>query len=186
MLWCPILPERRAKFETIMRAMAAGWRDGAKVVYGLPPDDNNPVAIYGQSWSEVLLRQAVSTGRPYWHIDNGYWRPGRGTPDGFYRVCYRGMSPRFIADASSERARALGIEMKPWRKTGGHVLLALPGLDYGRGIGLNMGDWIAHAKNELPKHTERRIVVRPRLGGDGTTLEQELKGAWCLVTHSSN
>lgn len=184
MLWCPILPERRPKFEMIMRALEAGW-PGAKCCYGMPPDDDNPVVAYGQIWgSEKILRQAFQRGRPFWHIDNGYFRPGRGRLDGYYRMCWCGMSPVYLPAAVPERGAALGIKMKDWRKNGRHVLVGLPGAEYGCGIGLDMGSWIAWIKSELPNHTERPIILRDRKSA--IPLEHHLKDCWAVVTHSSN
>lgn len=185
MLWCPILPDRRPKFEMIMRPLAAGWRSGGTCVYGFPPDDDNPVAIYGQIWgSEQLLRRATLKRRPYYHIDNGYWRAGRGRPDGYYRFCFNGMSPAFLHDADPSRARALGVEMKPWRKHGRHILLGLPGEEYGCGIGMSMIDWISKIRHELPLLTDRPILIRERKSQ--IPLEHDFKNCWAVVTHSSN
>lgn len=183
-LWCPILPDRRRKFEMIMQSLAKGW-PGAKVCYGAPPNDMNPVVIYGQAWgSDVLLKQAIATGRGYWHVDNGFWHAGRGKPEGYYRFCMRSMTPRSLFGVDSSRWNKLGIEMKPWRESGAHVLLALPGNDYGQGMGMNMVDWIVYAKNELPRRTERPIIARPRQ--TDVPLEHHLKNCWAVVTHSSN
>lgn len=168
-----------------MRSLAAGWRSGAKVIYGFPPDDKNPIATYGQIWgSEQLLRAATVKQRPYYHIDNGYWRPGRGRPDGYYRICFNSMSPAFLRDADPRRARALGVHIKPWRKHGNHILLGLPGEEYGCGIGLSMIDWIAKIRRELPLRTDRPIIIRERKSI--IPLEMHLENCWAVVTHSSN
>lgn len=185
MLWCPILPERRPKFEMIMRPLASGWRSGARVCFGAPPNDDNPIVAYGQAWgSEKLLRDCTERDRVYWHIDNGFCRPGRGRPHGYYRFAYRSMSPKFLPNADSSRARALGIELKPWRKDGAHILLALPGADFGRGIGMNMPEWIVDTRSELPRATSRPIVIRDRQSP--VPVEQHFRNCWALVTHSSN
>lgn len=185
MLWCPIFPIRQRKYEMIMHPLAQGWRAGGQVCFGMPPDDKNPVAAYGQIWgSEQLLQRAKELGRSYWHIDNGYFRPGRGRPDGYYRMNYCGMSPAFLQDAPADRARNLGIKLQPWRQNGKHVLLALPGVEYGRAIGLDMHQWIVHAKNTLGHYTERPIICRPRQ--TEVPLEWHLKDCWAVVTHSSN
>jgi hypothetical protein len=184
MLWCPILPERRAKFEMIMRNLSAGWLDG-RCVYGEPPEDDNPVACYGQIWgTEKILQRAGALRRPYWHIDNGFWKPGRGDPNGYYRFTYASMSARYLPNSPPERFDVLGIRLKPWRRQGHHILLALPGLEYGCGIGLNMPYWIQETERKLRKMTDRPIVVRDRKST--VPLEQDLNNCWALVTHSSN
>jgi hypothetical protein len=168
----------------IMSALAQGWPD-AKVIYGAPPDDDNAIVCYGQVWgTEVLLQKATARGRPFWHIDNGFWRPGRGQLDGYYRFCFRGMTARFLPLASPMRARAQGVKLKPWRRGGRHVLLGLPGEEFGCGIGLDMPEWIASIMRELPRRTHRPIVVRERRSM--VPLTDHLRDCWAVVTHSSN
>jgi hypothetical protein len=185
MLWCPIFEERRAKYELIMHNLSLGWRDGARCITGQPPDDGNPVAAYGQIWgSEKVLKQACRSGRPYYHIDNGYWHPGRGSAHGYYRICYMGMTPVFLLDMPDTRAHALGVQLKPWRMNGRHILLGLPGLEYGAGIGLDMMSWVQRTRAQLPGWTDRPIIVRDRKSA--VPLEQHLHNCWAVVTHSSN
>jgi hypothetical protein len=188
MLWCPIPtpPERRQRIKCMMiaQAVAHGWPDG-KVVEGMPPDDDNPIACYGQAWGvEHYLRRACERNRPFWHIDNGYFRPGRGSAGGYYRFTYRSMSPQFLQDAPSYRFRGLAISMREWRRNGAHVLIGLPGLEYGTGIGLCMPTWINTIEREVRKHTDRPIIVRPR--NCRISLWHHLANCWAVVTHSSN
>lgn len=183
-MWCPILADRRNKFEMIMRAMAKGF-PYTKLCEGPPPDDGSPLVIYGQGWgSEHLLARAKRDDLDYLHVDNGYWKPGRGRPDGYYRLCWRGFYPRFLADAKADRFEKLKVILRPWRTTGKHVLLGLPGEEYGQGLGWNMREWIEEVKRELPKRTDRPIVIRPRV--TDAPLEDHLKDCWAVVTHSSN
>jgi len=185
MLWCPIWwQHRREKFEMIMRNLARGWH-GARCVYGMPPEDENPVACYGQIWgTENVLKRACDLRRPYWHIDNGFWRPGRGLPYGYYRFTYQGMSARFLPDCPPDRFERLEIRLRPWRRHGNHILLALPGLEYGCGIGLDMPYWIEETERALRKATDRTIIVRPR--NSKVPLARDLNNCWAVVTHSSN
>lgn len=179
------MPERRNKFEMIMRNLAAGWKDGAKCIHGAPPDDDNPVACYGQIWgTEKVLQRATARDRIYWHIDNGFWKPGRGQWQGYYRFTYRSMTARFLPDSPRQRFERLGIRLKPWTRWGNHILLALPGLEYGVGIGLDMPYWIKEIERELRNSTDRPILIRDRLSP--RPLMQDLRGAWAVVTHSSN
>jgi hypothetical protein len=168
----------------IMHSLAAGW-PGAKCIYGEPPDDANPVACYGQVWgSEKILQRACLTRREFWHIDNGFWHPGRGNPHGFYRFAMNGMSARFLPESPRERFDALQVTLKPWRRSGRHILLALPGLEYGSGIGLSMPYWIQETEARLRKLTERPIRIRERKSE--VPLALDLQDCWAVVTHSSN
>lgn len=169
----------------VMEALCAGWKEPAQCVVGDPPDDGNPFAIYGQVWgAERLLPKAIKDARAFWYIDNGFWKPGRGSHDGYYRICYRSMQPVLLGNVSAARARASGIRMAPWRKDGRHILFALPGLDYGEAMGLRMAEWIAVTHSMLRKRTSRPIYVRER--GCKVSLASHLRDCWAMVTHSSN
>jgi hypothetical protein len=178
------MQDRFEKFEMIMRNLATGWEEG-RCIYGEPPEDENPVACYGQIWgTEKVLKRACELRRPYWHIDNGFWRPGRGLPHGYYRFTYQGMSARFLPDSPTTRFESLNIRIRAWRRQGRHILLALPGLEYGCGIGLDMPYWIAETERALRTATDRLIVVRPR--HSRVPLERDFHNCWAVVTHSSN
>lgn len=141
--------------------------------------------MWGQAWLAArIIPRAHNERRPYFHFDNGYVLPARGGSVGTYRICYRGMSPVLLADAPAERAAALPMRLMPWRPSGTHVLLALPGADFGCAIGLDMAAWAATAEERIRSHTDRPIVVRPRHAA--RPLAQDLPDAWALVTHSSN
>jgi hypothetical protein len=185
MLWCSIQEIRAEKSRMVMEALCAGWREPAQCINGDPPDDDNPFAIYGQVWgAERLLPTAIRRKRPFWYIDNGYWKPGRGGPHGYYRVTYRGMAPVFLKDSAIDRAQSMNARMMPWRRSGRHILFALPGREYGSAIGLNMADWIIRSRRHLAGRTSRPIKERdkwcPR------PLEHDLRDCWAVVTHSSN
>lgn len=168
----------------VMEALAEGW-PGGKLIKGDPPNDAEPFAVYGQTWgAERLLPPAIKDHRPFWHIDNGFWHPGRGSDRGYYRMSYRSMMPVFLPDVSDERARATKVQMKPWRKTGSHILFATPGREYGRALGLRMDLWTSRTHTKLRRSTDRRIVMRDK--GCKIPLDVQLRDCWALVTHSSN
>lgn len=169
----------------VMEALCAGWGEPAQCIVGDPPDDGNPFAIYGQVWgAERLLPDALKHNRPFWYIDNGYWRPGRGNPEGYYRICYRSMGPVFLPDADAARGAATGVKFAPWRPSGRHILFALPGADYGAALGFSMPVWIEHTKALLKRVTDRPIITRDRKSL--VPLADHLRDCWAVVTHSSN
>lgn len=166
-----------------MEALAQGW-PGARQKYGLPPDDDQPIVIWGQLWQAlVAIPRAIERNRPFWHLDNGWVKPGRGNhgPDSYYRMTYRGMIPAFLTDAPPSRIKAA---MMPWRADGRHVLIAMPGREFGQAIGLDMVPWIESIVAHVRQHTDRPIVVRDRLSK--TPLDADMRNCWALVTHSSN
>lgn len=84
------------------------------------------------------------------------------------------------------RWRDQGIEIKPWRESGEHVLV-LPQRNIGPpGVAMPHG-WAERAVQQLSKLTDRPIRVRPHPGNVPTPrpLEKDLAGAWCVATWGS-
>jgi len=178
-MWCAITPERQEKTERIMKALAAGC--GGRVCFGAPPDDGK-FAVWGHKWlSEQIVPPAHRDGRPWWFVDNGYYMSARGQEHGYYSLTYRGFWPVMLDDPDMKR---LAIDMKPWKaKSDGYVLLALPGMAYGRILGFDMQAWCSEIKDKVRRHTNRKVVQREK--GCRRRLESDLYGASVVVTHSS-
>jgi hypothetical protein len=183
MIWCCITPEREPKTRMMMTALAAGIGREARVVTGAPPDDGNPFVVWGQEWLTMrIVPKAYREGRPFWTLDNGYWWPARGTANGFYRFCYRGMSPVYLPKAPDLRQQA--VPLQPWRDGGRHVLIAMPGAQFGAALGIDVPAWCDRIIHRVCAATDRPIRVRSR---DSTTpLARDLSDCYALVTHSSN
>jgi hypothetical protein len=90
---------------------------------------------------------------------------------------------------SQERWERLAIDLKPWRKDGGHILVCPS-----RGLGLNPmpADWTEKTVAALRKLTKREIRVRahpgnwkPKAEQHAASLERDLEGAWATVIWAS-
>lgn len=184
MIYLLVTPEREAKTRMLMESLAAGMgRRDCRVIVGEPPDDDNPFVVWGQDWLTLrIVPEAYRRGRPFWTIDNGYWQPGRGAARGYYRFCYRSMSPVLLPKTADLRQPT--VALRPWRVDGRHVLLAMPGVHFGIALGIDVAGWVADIADELRRHTDRQIKVRPR--DSQAPLAGDFAGAWCVVTHSSN
>lgn len=182
MYFC-VTPEREDKTTMLMRALSRGMGAAPyQIVIGEPPADDHPFVVWGQEWLALrIIPDAVRRGRPFWHIDNGFWQPGRGGERGYYRFTYRGMSP---VQLSGDDLRLAPVTLKPWRRDGKHVLLAMPGVHFGLALGIDVAGWCETVADELRRHTDRPIKIRSRESRD--PLAADLSGAWCCVTHSSN
>jgi hypothetical protein len=166
----------------MMRALAQGCPEPHRTIDGPPPEDAHPFIVWGQEWLTLrIVPKAVAAGRPFWTMDNGYWNPARGGMEGYYRLCYRGMSPVLLPDHDLRPAR---IEPLPWRQSGREVVLAMPGHHFGVALGIDVAGWCRTANSRLRQHTQRVIRVRPR--DSRVPLRHDLADAWALVTHSSN
>jgi hypothetical protein len=182
-LYCCITPERERKTARIMEALAAGCN--GEVCIGDPPAGAEPFAVWGQEWLALrIIPRALKSGRPFWHIDNGFFLPANGGVEGYYRMTYRGMAAVYLPEAPLVRSQLLRPNMAPWRSEGRHVLLALPGESFGLAAGVNVPRWREGIRDRLRAATGRPIVVRPK--GDPVHLSRHLRRCWALVTHSSN
>src|SRR6185436_11136127 len=88
------------------------------------------------------------------------------------------------------RWERLGIAIKPWRRTGSHVLVCPS-----RGIGMNPmpKDWTEKTVAALRRLTDREIRVRPHPGNwkpraaeHSASLARDLEGAWATVIWASS
>lgn len=185
--WLCITPDRIEKSERVMRALAQGWPN-ARICMGSPPDDLSPFIVWGQKFlAETIIPPALKRGRPFWQIDNGFYKPARGEATGYYRFHYRQPMPVFLRDVSLRLSRTIDVEFKPWRSGGEHVLIALPRQikgGFGSAFGIGLDGWCRTIEARVLAHTKRPIKYRPR--DSGWPLEHDFRDCWALVTHSSN
>jgi hypothetical protein len=179
-----ITPERAEKTTMMMEALARGCPGPHRVITGAPPDDGEPFVVWGQEWLTLrIVPAAVQQHRPFWTIDNGYWNPARGGAFGYYRLCYRGMSPVYLPSSADLRP-ARSILLRPWRHGGTVVVVAMPGVHFGLALGLDVAGWCKTIVERVRAATDRPVIIRQR---DSTmSLDQQLNVASALVTHSSN
>lgn len=168
-----------------MEAFSEGWPERTEIVIGCPPDNDIPFIVWGQIWTaEEAIPKALATNREFWQIDNGYIDSARGGLDGYYRVTYRGLQPVLLEEPDYSRSRSLVGKLKPWRSKGRHVLFALPGMGYGKSIGLDMKQWWPKKLAELRNVTKRHVHIRDKL--TKRPLSLDFRDCWALCTHSSN
>lgn len=124
-----------------------------------------------------------------------------------WRVMVNGHSV-YMPDLTQDRGTMLGLELKPWRQSGSHIVIALQRPESLQWQGLpDLAAWATHCVTELRCHTDREIRVRPhprsrtRLQIPGTQIMMPgrlshsydsfdwsdcLAGAWAVVNHNSN
>ncbi len=93
------------------------------------------------------------------------------------------------AKASADRWRALGIELKPWRKEGREIVL-LATRHMGSEETAEPKTWLGDLQRWLRRETERPVRVRQHPGPQGAvpkvSLEDDLKDAWAAMTWGSS
>jgi hypothetical protein len=181
-----VTPERHHKTMRLMRALEQGFPVGASRIYVGKPPPRRPFVVWGQIWLTLdMIPEALKEDRPFWYIDNGYWNSAKGGEHGNYRFTYRSMTPIMLRDSDPVRARPVMNRLRPWRKDGKHIVLAMPGMSFGKAMGLDMIAWSQTIEARLKAVTDRPIVVRNK-ASTARALWKDLENAWALVTHSSN
>lgn len=92
-----------------------------------------------------------------------------------------------IPEGSPERWAAMGIELKPWRTDGNHILVC-PNRSFGTPGRIMPPYWADEVVERLRKLTKRPIRVRPHPGNNEPQkpLADDLAGAWACVVWSSS
>lgn len=130
-----------------------------------------------------IIHQCRWVGRDFYHMDNGYF--GRGHYEGYYRITKNGIQyTKIDENATPERFEPFGIKLSVWKKGGRHILVTpiTQGMATFWMPGVKADVWMNTVVEEISRHTDRPIVIKQK--GNGT-IDESLKDAWCLVTHSS-
>lgn len=196
--FCLIRPEpcyRREAFERGLKAAGYALQQG--VPKGAPGD---VLVIWNRYWDrhELATRFEQQGGRVV-VAENGYLGVGGSTPkwdvhpagprpEHYYALAIGGHNGSGDS-ATSDPARwdALGIELRPWREDGLHVLVC-PSRTFGRPDMTMPADWTAMKVRELRRHTRRPIRVRehPKNNKPARDLTEDLEGAWAMVIWASS
>lgn len=145
------------------------------VTWNAPAGIEREIARYQKAGAAVIV------------TENGYLTPP-GMP-GLYALSRGGHNGAgvFPAPADDSRWRALGIEAKPWRRDGRHILVAAQ-----RGIGsremASPHAWHLKTAQKLQALTKRPIVIRNHPGArtQGVRpLAADMRDAWAVVIWSS-
>lgn len=84
----------------------------------------------------------------------------------------------------TDRLAELTFELKPWRKTGDHILV-LPQRGIGPpGVKMPAG-WAVDVIRRLEKLTKRPVRLRPHPGKERPSLDPDLENCWAAVTWGS-
>lgn len=149
-------------------------------------------------WHDIACRVEQGGGRVL-VAENGYVGAGGGHPK--FQVHPAGPKPdHYYALAEgwhngggrwpsggAERWERLGVELKPWRSTGEHILIC-PNRSFGPPSRAMHPDWAARCAERLRKQTKRPIRIRAHPGNNAPKrpIEADLEGAWAVVVWSSS
>lgn len=155
------------------------------------------------------ILQCQREGREYFYADNAYFCPGK-SESSYFRITKCALQHTgagelpFPKHLARERFAKLGINIKPWRKSGNHVLVCPPSRLFGATWGFNADEWLRLTLKTLRKYTDRELRVRAKMSWNDVkpnmamdimgapeasvrgSLDYDLAGAWAVVTRSSN
>lgn len=173
---------------------------------------------HGKQAAHLKLRQEVidlqkKTGKRSLIVDsNLFLYADKGNTKTYLRYSFDGVFPTtgfyFDTDVDPTRwqkiSRDLGINLKPYRQNGNHILICLQrngGWSMG---GLHVQTWLDQTIQKIRSYSNRNIVVRKHPGDKkiseflkinhknvslspiGKTLSDDLKDAWCTVVYNSS
>lgn len=147
-----------------------------------------PAFFYGVTDElHKIYLASIGSGYGYYYCDNSYFDCSRQL---YYRVTRNAfqLSSLGVTDyARLKQMELMGLAIQPWRKNGSHVVVCEQSDQFMRLCGYR-GSWLEDTLDTLRDSTDRPLRIRQWMR-DKTramrTLQDDLKGAWALVTHSS-
>lgn len=171
---------------------------------GAPIDGYDVACLVGVK-SRELFQAHRAAGITTIYLDKGYSRHKRidGAGWEFWRVSINTHHPTRRLEGrklSHDRLALLDVELKPWRKRGVRNIFAGSSAKYHAFYGLREPTGYAERITaEMRSLDARRVIYRPKpswadaqpvtncgFSRPPETLDELLKGAWCMVTHGSN
>lgn len=138
-------------------------------------DGRSPVVIMGNlQGCDDIQKSCLKEKIPYIYIDHGYFR--RGYDKGFFRVCVN----NYHTTDFRPSGRQYSGKIRDWRRSGKTIVLLPPAEKVKEIYGCH--NWQTEAINKLKKHTDRRIIVKPK--GEGN-LPELLQSAHAVVSYGS-
>lgn len=154
--------------------------------------NDGPAAFCGVVGMELLFSQARRRagregGAPFYYIDNAFFDVAR---ERYFRVARNAVQEARVP-ADLARLDELGIQIKPWRSSGSHILLVEQSDHFLRNVGdyyYGAAAWLESIPYEIRLHTDRPIRIRRwerNKGKASATLHDDLRDCWAVVTHAS-
>jgi hypothetical protein len=177
--------------------------DLAQVRTGMSPDmDHDVGVVFGVKQKDIFWAHKQA-GQPIVMLDKGYsfgqdrWAHIRCSVNSLHPV-------KYVASARNQsgRFKRWGVEPKPWRQRGRHIVIAGSSEKYHRfnGIDTDPNRWAFEISQMIAEYAPgRQIIYRPKPSWkgaaefDGATFHQhkrsllaDLEGCHVMVTHGSN
>ena len=136
---------------------------------------------------QKAIKYCRENNRDFYAIDTGYMQPG--SRKDYHRITknnLQNLEP--IKERPSDRLSKLGWRPAKFKK-GDNILICPPSAKVMKFYGQDVDEWMNYVLSELPKHTDRNIVVRlkpsRRERVSNMSIYDALQQAHCLVTFNS-
>ena len=170
---------------SVVAAFADGI--GADLAYAEDQEDGDAAGV-SVVWgvlrgSDKVIERSRRDGCPFYYIDHAYFGRGHGNN---YRISRDSYEAGPVRDCPPDRLMSLNIDLKPWRSSGGVILVCPPTQYFCDAHGCP--DWLYDTVTALRRATDRPIEVRkkPASGEPVEPLHSAFSRAWAVVCHSSN
>ncbi len=127
--------------------------------------------------------------RSWLYFDRGYarrvfatWLPRAASLEqSYYRFHVNSFQLQRVGTYPDDRWRDMCTDVLPWSRNGRHIVIAAPTRTYARFH--RCESWIADTIDALARVTDRQLVIRDK--ESKRPLQDDIRGAHCLVTHGS-
>ena len=192
------VPNNNEDHSRVLRAFADGVKASGDEVFVNPVEqyqDCDVAVVFGvlkyavpySAYRGSIIERQKREGKPVIVIDTGYLRRDR-----HYMVGLGGLNGRADfknENSPSDRWDKLGLELKPYRETGKHVLVCSQ-IPWDASVQDHKHpEWMQWITETLPKYTDRPIIYRPHpkiTPYQMPPIEEVLRDCWCLITFSGN
>lgn len=191
-----------AEEETVLHHVMAGLEaHGLRCEFSAPHEQKQPYPVavmfgWGKLRHQEILRVQRAVDAPTLVVNFGSLK----RDFGYYSLGWNGLNGR--ADycnqfSPRDRWAKLGIDLKPWKTDGSHVLVIGQVPTDGSVAAVDIISWCEHQAIKLSSITQRKILFRPHPLARAITpdiraaqrserpLVDDLKDAWAVVTYNS-
>src|SRR5688500_6132540 len=165
-----------------VRAMAEAVR--GRMMYA----EDGPRPVIAFVWGVLrgsmdVIRATQAANGFFYYMDHAYFARGHLSN---YRITLNGFEAGPVRRRPADRLQALGLRPQPWNKSGRYILVCPPTDYFVQAHGCH--GWLDETLAALRAATDREIVIRQKSkpGEPVAPLDEVLRGAHAVVTHSSN
>lgn len=181
--------------DEVMNAFAYGSRSAPVTEFNYE-ESFDPIVIRG-ILKHKLMKRCWNDNRDFYFVDTGYFGNGASgnllTWKQYHRVVKNDIQHNDkIISRPADRWESFKIPIRPWKKSGRKILIAVPDEKPMKFYDIELESWLENTINEIKQHTDRPIEVRRRVKDlkqrmKESTLKEALDDdVFSLVTFNSN